>query len=162
MNNKTAGIITLVILVLAGAYAIYSKKNTPTKDTADTAAETGEVNLVAGRVVGSVKSDELGEYLTDYTGMTLYAFAGDKKLESRCNDDCLKNWIPYRWDATQKFETMTNPLDKKVNAALRSDDTRQYAYGEQPLYYYAGDTKPGDTNGNGLDGGKWSIVPVSQ
>lgn len=32
-------------------------------------------------------------------------------------------------------------------------------YGDWPLYYYVGDTVPGDVNGQGLDGEWFAVAP---
>ena len=52
-----------------------------------------------------------------------------------------------------------------MNAALlgnttRSDGGTQLTYAGHPLYRYAGDQSPGDTNGQGLTqfGGGWDVV----
>ena len=45
----------------------------------------------------------------------------------------------------------------------RDDGTEQVAYAGHPLYLYEGDSKPGDTNGNGLDqfGAEWyALTPT--
>ncbi|MBI2356259.1 MAG: hypothetical protein HYV13_03600 [Candidatus Doudnabacteria bacterium] len=162
MTNKAAAITVLTILSIMGIYLIYPHKNSPNKSPAVIEGGLEEIEADAGRTLGSVKSEELGAYLTDYEGMTVYVFADDKKLESTCYDECLENWTPYKWDPTQNFESLTHPLDKKANAVTRSDGTRQYAFGIQPLYYYQGDKIPGDVNGNGLDNGKWGIVPITE
>ena len=45
----------------------------------------------------------------------------------------------------------------------RSDGSKQVAYGGHPLYYFAGDSATGDTNGEGVDGfgAKWWVVSPS-
>jgi hypothetical protein len=45
----------------------------------------------------------------------------------------------------------------------RSDGTVQATYDGHPLYTYAGDTAPGQANGNGITsfGGTWHEVPIS-
>jgi predicted lipoprotein with Yx(FWY)xxD motif len=60
--------------------------------------------------------------------------------------------------------TITVPSD--LNASdfsqfQRGDGSMQTAYRGEPLYYYAGDSKPGDTTGQGLFqfNGYWYVVP---
>ena len=42
----------------------------------------------------------------------------------------------------------------------RSDGSREVTYAGHPLYYYAGDSAPGQTNGQGSDsfGSPWWVV----
>ncbi len=39
----------------------------------------------------------------------------------------------------------------------RADGSQQVAYNGEPLYYFTGDTAPGDANGEGV-GGVWFIA----
>lgn len=158
MLRKNLVSVFVIILAIIIVMVLLSSGET----SKDKVSENTEPNLVAGRVVGYVKSEKLGNYLTDSSGMTLYTFADDKKLQSTCYGECAKNWMPFKWDTTQKWETLNDVQAKKMNAVKRSDGTYQTAYGEKPLYYYAGDTRPGDVNGNGLGGGKWSIVLITE
>jgi predicted lipoprotein with Yx(FWY)xxD motif len=51
----------------------------------------------------------------------------------------------------------------KLATITRSDGSTQATYNGHPLYTYAGDTAPGQNNGNGLNanGGIWHEVTVS-
>ncbi|MER7665828.1 hypothetical protein [Streptomyces sp. NPDC096193] len=52
-------------------------------------------------------------------------------------------------------------MDKKLlDITKRSDGAEQVTYNGHPLYYYAGDTEAGQTNGQGLDqfGAKWYVL----
>jgi predicted lipoprotein with Yx(FWY)xxD motif len=40
---------------------------------------------------------------------------------------------------------------------MQTNGSSQVTYGGRPLYYFAGDAKPGDTNGQGV-GGLWFAV----
>ena len=53
----------------------------------------------------------------------------------------------------------------KAGAAAQGDfglidasGAKQWTVGGKPLYYFAGDAKPGDRNGDG-SGGVWHVVP---
>jgi hypothetical protein len=50
-----------------------------------------------------------------------------------------------------------------LTAVTRSDGTMQVAAGGNPLYYYAGDSGPGQTSGQGISsfGGIWYAVQAS-
>jgi hypothetical protein len=45
----------------------------------------------------------------------------------------------------------------------RSDGTKQVTYAGHPLYFYAGDSAAGQTNGQGINsfGGIWGVVSAS-
>lgn len=160
MRNKISWIILLIVLILISGVAFYFKKSPTTENNNNTGTTGNSVNFVRSGALGSVKSESLGEYLTDKRGITLYTYVDDKKLESACSGDCLNKWLPVRFDPNDKAELLTDTLSKKLNSAKASDGSRQYAFGDQPLYYYKGDFDPGDVNGNGFDNDKWGIVPM--
>lgn len=107
----------------------------------------------AGRAPLSVSSDaELGQILVDGKGRTLYRFTKDTawpKMKSNCEGACAQFFKPAKpVDAAQVQgidpKLITKPLQ-------RPDGTRQLAIDCWPVYWFTGDTKPGDTNGQGLN-----------
>ncbi len=84
--------------------------------------------------------------------MTLYIFDRDitGSGKSMCNDNCAKNWPPLLAPSNAK------PIGA-WNAITRDDGSKQWAYQGKPLYYWAQDSKPGDTTGDGV-GGAWHIA----
>jgi predicted lipoprotein with Yx(FWY)xxD motif len=89
--------------------------------------------------------------VTGANGMTLYTFDNDSAGTSNCYDDCAVKWPPY--GATEGAQSPGNGL----TVIERSDGTYQWAKDGAPLYFWAGDTAPGDTSGDGV-GGVWHIA----
>ena len=88
--------------------------------------------------------------LADGDGKTLYTFDKDQGGVSACYDDCAAKWPPYLGKAS-------DPMAEGWTLVDRSDGTKQWAYDGKPVYYFAGDTKAGETNGDGL-GEVWHII----
>ncbi len=104
-----------------------------------------------------VADSELGEILVDGEGRTLYMFQPDEATgEPTCYDQCAENWPPLVADGEP---TVGEGLDDSlVTTVPRTDDAGdQVKYGDWPLYYFANDEAPGDTNGQGV-GGVWFVV----
>jgi predicted lipoprotein with Yx(FWY)xxD motif len=100
------------------------------------------------------KSKTLGAYLVDQKGMTLYIFDKDTEAgKSACNAGCAKSWPPFAPEAGQA--KATEPL----SIITRDDGTKQYAYKGKPLYYYAKDSKAGDTTGDAVAKVWWVAKP---
>ena len=45
----------------------------------------------------------------------------------------------------------------QLGTLTRADGTTQVTYAGKPLYYWQGDTKPGDATGNGVTGA-WHVI----
>jgi predicted lipoprotein with Yx(FWY)xxD motif/plastocyanin len=101
---------------------------------------------------------DLGEFLVDGEGMTLYLFTRDTPNTSTCYDDCALSWPPLLAEG----EPSAGP---GVDAALlgfiqRTDGTSQVTYNGWPLYYFATDMQPGDTAGQDVNG-VWFVVSAA-
>ena len=100
-------------------------------------------------------TSNLGTILTDAQGRTLYLFTKDASGSSSCTGTCLSVWPPA--DATGGAQAGSG-----VSASLLGTITggAQITYNGHPLYYYVGDNKRGDTNGQDLNqfGGSWYVV----
>jgi len=97
----------------------------------------------------------LGTILTDPEGMTLYLFTNDTTAnESTCYDQCAENWPPFM--AEEPF-SLPFGVEGELTTVERTDGTTMVAYNGIPLYYFAGDTAPGDTNGQGV-GDVWYVL----
>jgi predicted lipoprotein with Yx(FWY)xxD motif len=113
-----------------------------------------------GALVGP-QPTSLGTVLVDGEGRTLYEFAGDPQNKSTCTGACAQNW---------RFVPAPSPLPAfmpGVRGALgrtaRPEGTQQLTIAGHPVYTFAGDVAPGQTNGQGrvVDGGVWSAVSAT-
>jgi predicted lipoprotein with Yx(FWY)xxD motif len=105
----------------------------------------------------AVRSTPLGKVLVDGQGRTLYLFEADKSGVSHCSGGCLSIWpaVP----AAQKPDAGAGVMAAKIGTTTTAGKP-QATYNGHPLYLYAGDTKPGDTKGQGLDqfGAEWYVL----
>jgi predicted lipoprotein with Yx(FWY)xxD motif len=99
---------------------------------------------------------ELGKILVDGKGMTVYRFNNDQAwpMKTGCLDACLDTWKPVKPVDTTKVSGLDA---KKLTSFTRPDGTKQQAFDCWLLYTFTGDTKAGDTNGQGKMG-KWFAV----
>jgi predicted lipoprotein with Yx(FWY)xxD motif len=93
--------------------------------------------------------------LTNARGFTLYSFAPHSATTSRCNGSCAQIWPPVEGPVTAR-----TGIPGTLGTIARSDGATQATYNGHPLYTYAGDTRPGQANGNNLNlnGGLWREV----
>ncbi len=103
-------------------------------------------------------SGAMGTFLTDRAGRTLYLFAADTGSKSTCSGSCAAFWPPLLTKGAP--EASGGATGSMLGTTARSDGSTQVTYNGHPLYYFKEDTKPGDTNGQGLDnfGAKWWLV----
>lgn len=82
--------------------------------------------------------------------MTLYTFDKDTMNKSECGSACLVAWpalmAPSNAQASGQF-----------SAFQREDGKYQWAVNGKPLYFYANDTKVGDTDGDNKLG-VWHVI----
>ncbi|HET7516832.1 MAG TPA: hypothetical protein VFN05_03860, partial [Actinomycetes bacterium] len=119
---------------------------------APAAPETTAAQEASGATV-AVASSRLGEILVDAEGRTLYAFTKDKGDQSACSGECATNWPALTGTGTAG----TGAQASLLSTSMQPNGTSQVTYDGRPLYYFAGDAKPGDTNGQGV-GGVWFVL----
>lgn len=124
---------------------------------------SGSTHSASPATMGTViKSDKTsaGMVLANAQGRTLYWFAIDTPAQSKCNGACATAWPPV---TGHPQVTAGLALPGKIATIKRADGTLQVTYNGHPLYTYAGDSAPGQANGNGVNGfgGIWHAVILS-
>ena len=120
---------------------------------AATQAPTTTAAQAANGATVAVANSKLGDILVDGDGRTLYAFTKDKGDQSACSGQCASNWPALTGSATAG----TGVQAALLSTSMQADGKAQVTYGGKPLYYFAGDAKPGDTNGQGV-GNAWFVL----
>jgi predicted lipoprotein with Yx(FWY)xxD motif len=94
--------------------------------------------------IGTLKTG-LGHTFVESKQMTLYYYDLDQISpgESSCTGDCVAAWPPLVASADAQ------PIGE-WKIIRREDGTRQWSYQSKPLYLFAGDAKPGDVKGDGM------------
>ena len=91
--------------------------------------------------------------------MVLYLYTPDTTTESTCYDQCATAWPPLLTD-TADVTAGTGMDATLIGTTERTDGTTQVTYNDHPLYYYAEDTEPGDTEGQGVNDVWWVVNPA--
>ncbi len=102
------------------------------------------------------ENEELGGFLTDAAGMTLYTFANDVPGTSNCYDRCATAWPPLLVEEDEEI-TAVDSLPGELGTTERADGTVQVTYNGWPLYYWVNDEAPGDTTGHNV-GNVWAVA----
>ena len=123
-------------------------------------ALTGTAGAASGsQALVKVRTTSLGKTLVASNGKTLYMFARDKTTKSTCNGSCATFWPPLLTTGTAKAGPgVTASL---LGTTHRTDGTVQVTYHGHPLYFFAKDTKAGQTNGEDPAAGRcrWGLWP---
>jgi predicted lipoprotein with Yx(FWY)xxD motif len=151
------------ILPLALALAACSSAATPSPTAAPSVATGGGASAAApstaaggasaaagGSTIMATSVGSIGTVVVaGSNGMTLYNFTKDVKDSgaSACLSGCISKW-PALTVPAGTTPTAGAGASGKLGTITRTDDgTLQVTYNGLPLYFFSGDTKPGDSNG---------------
>ena len=127
----------------------------PTGDVQSYTTDQGGNGTVTFQVA---QSAELGGYVVDGEGFTLYRFNPDTPDPSRstCNDGCAVAWPPVLASHKVQYVGLQR---KNIDSLHREDGSVQMSIGKWPVYRFAKDTAPGQINGQGVDGNWFAVAP---
>jgi predicted lipoprotein with Yx(FWY)xxD motif len=153
-------VLTIAASLTAATALVACGSNDSSTTSSTAAAPSSSGGSSSGDV--AVADSDLGQILVDANGMTVYLFEKDTSGDaSTCSDACAAAWPPVTADGEPKAGDGVDA--SKLTTFKRDDGTTQVAYNGHPLYLYAGDSTPGDTNGNQLDqfGAEWYAMTAA-
>jgi predicted lipoprotein with Yx(FWY)xxD motif len=119
-------------------------------------AYAGPASASTGPAAAKVatRHTNLGTVLVDGRGRTLYLFEKDKGMASSCYGACASVWPPL---TTGRHATGAGLRHARLGTSRRHDGKTEVTVDGHPVYTYAGDRRPGDVTGQGLDqfGAEW-------
>jgi predicted lipoprotein with Yx(FWY)xxD motif len=146
----------LVALGAAGAIALVacggSSDSSSSKKTTTSTAKKG----AASTPVVKTANSSLGTIVVTNDGKTVYTLtSGGQQVP--CSSECRQVWPPV---------TVVAPLTKATGTGVQNVGTGaggEVTINGAPVYTYVGDTKAGDTKGEGIIsfGGTWNVVKAS-
>jgi predicted lipoprotein with Yx(FWY)xxD motif len=137
------GVAALAVFVVVAGAAIAAAK--PTAGSATVA--TGHTGL--------------GQIVVDGRGRSLYLFEKDTHGSSACSGLCATYWPPLLTNG--KAIAIKGAKASLLGSIRRADGSRQVSYAGHPLYFFSGDARRGQTNGEGLQdfGAGWYALTAS-
>ena len=151
----TSGVagVTLLATACGGSGGYGATNAAPTTKAPAAAAATATPTTL------DLANSKLGPIVADSKGRSLYLFEADTSSTSTCTSaGCVAEWPPLL--ATGSPQAGAGLTATKLATTTRPDGKDQVTYNGHPLYYFAGDSQPGATAGQGLNdnGGEWYVV----
>jgi predicted lipoprotein with Yx(FWY)xxD motif len=144
-----------------GAAAASSSSAPAAASSSSAPAAASSSSAPAAATVITTHTGSAGTYLTNSSGRAVYLWVKDPAGKSVCDGACADAWPPVT--TTGAPTASGGAVATDLGTFTRSDGTKQVTYDGHPLYYFAGDSGPGMTAGQGVDGfgALWWLVSPS-
>jgi predicted lipoprotein with Yx(FWY)xxD motif len=109
--------------------------------------------------VSMAKNAALGTIVVGSSGRTLYHYLDDHGSKIDCTGACAKQWPPVLIPKSARPVAGAGVKAAKLGTVARPDGTVQVTYYGFPLYRFAGDTRTGQVNGQGLEHSWYVLAP---
>jgi predicted lipoprotein with Yx(FWY)xxD motif len=147
------GLLFAVLVSACGTPTSSTSGNSSYSAPAATTAPSTPTALI--KTTTATVSGKSVTLLTDAQGKTLYYFTPDTATTSACTDTCIQNWPPLLMTGSgspTSATTLTGTL-----TTVKTGAGEQVEYNSHMLYTFAGDSTPGQVNGEGK-AGKWFVA----
>lgn len=147
-------------IALAGCTSPAVEEPADDTTTATEATEAPDTDSTETDALLTTADTDLGEIVVDSEGMTVYMFDSDTQGgdSSTCEGECATNWPAVTADA----EPTAEGIEGELGTIEGVDGETQVTLNGWPLYYFAGDSAAGDTNGQGVNGVWWVLTPAGE
>ena len=161
-------LFSLAALAVAGAMVLAACGGSSTSSSSGSAAGYGAPTAGsaggsgAASVVGT-KTGSLGTFLVDGKGRALYLWEADHGSTSACSGACARAWPPLTITGPPKASGAVR--GSLLGTTKRADGSREVTYAGHPLYLFAGDSRAGQTTGEGSNGFGapwWVVTPAGK
>ena len=149
-----------MVLAACGGSSTSSSSGSAAGDGAPAAGSAGGSG--AASVVGT-KTGSLGTFLVDGKGRALYLWEADHGSTSTCTGACAQAWPPLTITGPPKASGAVR--GSLLGTTKRADGSREVTYAGHPLYLFAGDSRAGQTTGEGSNGFGapwWVVTPAGK
>jgi predicted lipoprotein with Yx(FWY)xxD motif len=128
-----------------------------TTSSGDTSSAATSSSAAAEDAELQTADTDLGSIVVDKEGMTVYMFDKDVQNSgaSSCSGQCLEAWPPV---VAESDNPTVDGVTGEVGTITRDDGTEQVTLDGWPLYYWQGDSAPGDTTGQAVQGVWWVLT----
>ena len=148
VGRRVVGLLPLMFVLVACSGGAAIETVAPTAPGTP-AASPGGATSGTGDTLDTASVGSLGTVVVAGNGMTVYTYVNDVKdsKASACTGACLTTW-PAVTVPTGATPTAGAGVIGTLGTFTRADDgTTQVTYNGLPVYYFSGDSAPGDGNG---------------
>src|SRR2546427_582051 len=146
--------IVLLLAMVVAACGSSTSSGSSSSNTTPAATTPSSSNALVKTATATVKGKS-ETILTNAQGKTLYYFTPDTATTSACTGSCAQNWPPLLATGSGT-PTSATTLPGKLGMQTTANGN-QVEYNGHPLYTFAADSAPGQTNGEGVLG-KWFVA----
>jgi predicted lipoprotein with Yx(FWY)xxD motif len=156
-----APVAAAVVIAGCGGTSSASGSGTAGKPAGYGGSAAGAPAKAANAPTVKLASSKFGKILVDSHGRTLYDFVADKTMSSTCYGACASLWPPLTVTGAPKGGPQVR--SSLLGTTKRTDGTAEVTYNGHPLYYYAGDSRPGQTTGQDINqfGALWYVLTAN-
>ena len=151
----------LAVAALAVGLAGCTSTTEPPPEDTSTATEAPDTGSTETDAVLTTADSSLGEIVVDGEGLTVYMFDNDTQGgdASSCEGECAANWPAVPADSD---EPVVEGVTGEIGTITGIEGETQVTLNGWPLYYFAGDSAVGDTNGQGVNDVWWVLTPAGE